>query len=115
LADRVGFDAFGIEYDHKTFKIAQKIVTCIGIPLRNVIRGDIATYEEYYKYNVIYSFIPIKSHTKQNAFMQKLANTTKVGTITVTCGGDIPLLEDDRFEESIVKCRRVRILEKVRE
>jgi len=114
LASQVGFEPYGIEYDRKTFKIAQTLMYTAGISKSAIIRGDITEHDKYHKYDLIYFYIPISEVDKQTKFVKKLVDGAKVGAIIIGNGGSNVLTKDKRFKVPKIIRKYGNIREKIK-
>lgn len=88
-----GYEVHGIEYEEATYKVAQDLLSDDS----NIIMGDITTFDNYYYYDVIYYFAPIKCPDKRRRFNEKLANDIRIGSVIISYGGSNYLPHDERF------------------
>ncbi len=85
LANAIGFNAEGIEYDGMTYRIAKEITGRLtGDKRVSIMRGDITKFRGYKNYDVIYFYIPISEHEKMQLFMDRLKEKTRVGAYIVS-------------------------------
>jgi SAM-dependent methyltransferase len=103
IAEAVGYEAYGIEYEKVTCKIAKDLTWKLRAVRGNrkngsIIHGDITTFEYYADYDVIYYYTPIKDFTKRKQFREKLANDVKVGGVVISYGGSNYFRNDVRFK-----------------
>lgn len=95
LANCIGFDAWGIERDPETIKLACKL-DCHGG--EHIIKSDMVEYKDYGKYDVIYYYQPMRSE-KMKVFVDALHSQIKVGAIVIPNGDCCQFAEDSKFEE----------------
>ena len=80
LAEKVGYCSYGIEYNPKLARIARRLSG------GDVYVGDITTYTEYNKYDVIFYYVPISDKVKMDAFCDTLAHQMKKGAYVIPTG-----------------------------
>lgn len=95
LANCIGFDAWGIEKDPETVKLACKLDCHEG---RHIIKADMVEYKDYGKYDVIYYYQPMRSE-KMKVFINVLHSQIKVGAIVIPNGDCNQFAKDSKFEE----------------
>lgn len=105
IAEAVGYEAHGIEYEKATYKIAKDLTSTWNSRTvkgkkknKSIIHGDVATFKHYADYDVIYYYSPILKHSKRTQFREKLAGNVKVGSIVISYGGSTYFANDIRFK-----------------
>lgn len=81
IADFIGFWAYGLEYNTKIYNVAKKL-----IGKHNAIKGDMLTFKNYHKYDVLYYYQPMPDYNLMQDFAIKLAKKMKVGTYVIPNG-----------------------------
>ena len=100
-----GFEeVHGIEYDPATYEVAQKLMFSYN---SNVIQGDLAEFDGYGNYDVLYYYTPISCPKKSKIFYKKLMDGMKIGAVVIP-NGHAFLFEQDskRFKQLIGTTRR---------
>jgi len=86
MAERIGFNACGLEYNAKIYKVAKTFSKrSYHIPSR-VIRGDMLTFENYHEYDVLYYYQPMANSDIMGDFAKRLARKMKVGAYVIPHG-----------------------------
>lgn len=81
LAQKVGFDAYGLEYNKKIYDIAK------GLMGRNhIFRGNMTDFGKYNEYDVLYYYVPMVNGKAMEEFVKKLIKTVKPGAYVIPCG-----------------------------
>ena len=98
IANLMGFQAYGVEIDDKSIRVAEKLVTNPYEIYFKIIKRDILTFKNYSHYDVIYFYYPLCDSKKQKEFETKLTNDMKVGAIIIQYGLKDALKNDPRFK-----------------
>lgn len=98
LANFVGFDAYGLEYNEKIYNVGKNL-----IGEHRILRGDMTKFTEYDKYDVLYYYEPIYEVKVMIEFAKKLAKMMKRGAYVIPNGVDTPFRKSNEFKE-IVLC-----------
>lgn len=91
VADLMGFDVEGIEFNPVLFEISKQIYP--DIKINNV---DIRNFNNYNDFDIIFYCLPFKNEELQLELKEKIENCVKVGTYIITRGKEI---KDDRFKK----------------
>jgi len=104
IAKYMGYQSYGIEYNEEAVAVAKRLVAgwCIDIT-----QGDISSYREYSKFDLIYFYIPMCSHDKMKRFINKVAKHARIGAVIISfggysCGGRLST-RDKRFKQLKLK------------
>jgi len=81
LARKVGFDAYGLEYNEKIYDIAKRF-----LGESRIFKGDMTSFRDYDKYDVLYYYIPIEDGNVMESFAAKLAKAVKPGAYIIPNG-----------------------------
>lgn len=81
LAEKVGFDAYGLEYNNKIYNVAKKF-----IDKYHIFKGDMTNFRNYDKYDVLYCYSPINDGKVMTKFTAKLAKAVKPGAYVILNG-----------------------------
>jgi len=81
LADTIGYKASGLEYDSKICKVARKLVYT-----STTMKGDMRTFRNYNKYDVLYYYQPMMGTETMTKFSAKLAKAMKPGAYIMCYG-----------------------------
>lgn len=98
LAQHIGFDAYGLEYNKKICNIARKIVGKY-----HIFSGDMTEFKKYGEYDILYYYLPMNSRTAMAKFDEKLIKEVKPGAYVIPYGGYSSTIhlftESKEFEE----------------
>lgn len=100
IAEIVGFEAAGIEYEADTVALANDMMKSVRSIIGRepkIIKGDILHFRHYEDYDVIYYYAPIKDPEMHKQFVKKLMRDSKVGALIIEYGGSNILRTDSRF------------------
>lgn len=81
LAQSVGFDAYGIEYDRDTLESGKEMFEQFGVDPKKLFQGDILEYENYHEYDLLYGYCPMTSRKKEHDFECTLKLKMKKGAL----------------------------------
>lgn len=81
LANILGFDAYGLEYKKEIYDIAKSLAG-----KNNIFKGNMATFEKYSEYDVLYYYEPMCDGRAMEKFAIKLAKAMKVGAYVIPNG-----------------------------
>lgn len=103
IAETVGYEVYGIEYEKATCKIARDLTwkpcTVRGKKKNSsIICDDVTTFEHYADYDVVYYYSPILKHSKRTQFREKLADDIRIGSIVISYRGSAHFANDVRFK-----------------
>jgi len=86
MAGRVGFDAEGLEYNKKIYKVAKRFAG--GYNKCHIIKGNMLTFRNYHKYDILYYYEPIANREVMLSFANRLAKKMKVGAYVIPNGAN---------------------------
>jgi SAM-dependent methyltransferase len=92
LASKVGYTVYGIEYNPEIARIAKRLSG------GDVCVGDITTYTQYDKYDVIFYYVPIIDKVKMDKFCDTLAHQMKRGAYIIPTGYKEPFYDNEIFK-----------------
>jgi len=81
LANFVGFNAYGIEYDTVTLARGKRLLKQFGMNPQRLMKGDILKYSKYHEYDMLYGYCPMNNHKFEQQFENKLKLDMKVGAL----------------------------------
>jgi len=93
VAQIIGFDGYGLEYNKKIRDVAKDF-----IGERHTFRGDMTTFKNYHKYDVLYYYQPIANSEAMDKFARGLMKAVKCGAYIVANGGTWGLYNSKEFE-----------------
>lgn len=92
-ARKIGFDAYGLEYNTKICNVARKF-----IGKYHIIKGNMLTFKNYHEYDVLYYYQPMPDGKTMYSFAaNKLAKDMKIGAYVVPIGSD-PFRDMESFK-----------------
>jgi len=97
LANLVGFDACGLEYNEEIYNVGKDL-----IGRDRILRGDMNAFTEYDKYDVLYYYEPICEIKAMLEFAAKLAEMMKRGAYVIPNGVARPFRKSNKFKEVIL-------------
>jgi len=97
-AQAIGFDAHGIEFDSKTFKLANKLFNGAAGVTPTIEKANMITYDKYDKFDIIYYYVPIRNREIMTKAAINIMNSMKSGAIIVPYGFTGIFVDDKRFK-----------------
>lgn len=80
LANAAHYEATGLEYDLETCKTAKHLCKRTNI---KIIKGDMRTFKNYCKYDVLYFYQPMRDYHAMLTFTTELAKQMKPGAYLI--------------------------------
>jgi len=96
VAQIVGFDAYGLEYNKKIYDVAKDL-----IGKHCLFKGDMTSFKKYGEYDVLYYYIPIANYETMDKFAKELAEAMKCGAYVIPHGGTGHIFQESTEFESI--------------
>lgn len=99
LADLVGYNASGLEYDPDIYAVAKQLhaPTCYTEFNSEIIQNDMRTFKKYNEYDVLYYYEPMISKLAMKEFSIKLAKEMKPGAYLICHGTSIGFRQSSEF------------------
>lgn len=91
IAEQFGFDAYGIEKDPYTFRIASQL-----IGKEKIEQADIWNYERYDHFNVIYYFRPFSDREPQLRFEKLIEESMREEAILIANHKNSDAIDNDK-------------------
>lgn len=95
IANYIGFEAHGLEYNTRIYNIALKLTSRYEC---TIIKGNMLKFERYHKYDVLYYYEPIGNGNLMIKFAEKLAREMKLGAYVIPQGTRRPFLARKFFQ-----------------
>lgn len=93
LANEIGFDAYGLEYNSKIYNIAKRIISS-----HHIFKGNMTSFKDYGKYDILYYYLPMADGEAMTKFATKLAKAVKPGAYIIPDGVEYVFNESEEFE-----------------
>lgn len=99
LAHKVGFDAYGLEYNKKIYDVAKRFMGKNSSMSKNhIFKGDMTCFRNYSKYDVLYYYVPIINAAVMHKFITKLSKAVKPGAYIIPQGYGNGFYNSKEFE-----------------
>jgi len=109
LAEKVGFNVYGIEFDPEIAEVANALT----YNSKSITVGDIAEYNGYDAFDLIYYYVPIKNPKKMRLFAERLAKQMREGAYVLPQGGPDIFIRNRSFKKVEGICQYRAVYKKV--
>lgn len=83
MADCVGFEAYGIEYNPETVRRGRALMKKFGFanPKKMLLQDDLLEFNDYDKFDILYLYCPMSDTDKERKFEYRLLEKMRKGAI----------------------------------